>query len=93
MTYHRIFSKNNTTCATIGAGTAYPSGTTEFTLFLMRFVLLNLKFSVHFVEHYLLLCPFFWPLYCLSFYDLRLLITPFGIFKLSLYMFTLYVLK
>jgi hypothetical protein len=41
------------------------------------FVLLNHKFSVCcFVDH----CLFFWQLYCLSFLDLRLLITPFKLF-------------
>ena len=30
MTYHRVCNKINTTCATSGAGTAYPSGTPEF---------------------------------------------------------------
>jgi len=31
---------------------------------------------------FVLLYFFFWPLCCLSFFDLRILITPFGIFKL-----------
>jgi hypothetical protein len=32
MTYNRVCSKNNTTGTTCGVGTAYPSGTPEFTL-------------------------------------------------------------
>jgi hypothetical protein len=32
MTYNRVCSKNNTTGTTYGVGTAYPSGTPEFTL-------------------------------------------------------------
>jgi hypothetical protein len=31
MTYHRVCNKINTTGATSGAGTAYPSGAPEFT--------------------------------------------------------------
>ena len=34
----------------------------------------------------LLLSFYFWPLYCLSFFNLRLLIIPFGIFKFFLQM-------
>jgi hypothetical protein len=34
-----------------------------------------------------LICFAFWPLYFLSFFDLRFLITPFDIFNFSLYQF------
>ena len=53
-TYHRVCNQSNTTGATSGAGTAYPSGTPSF---LVRFVLLDLQFSVQcFVDGCL---PFF----------------------------------
>ena len=35
MTYHRVYNESNTTGATSGAGTAYPSGAHEFTLGLL----------------------------------------------------------
>ena len=43
-----------------------------------------------FVDHCLsvLLYLFFWSLYCLSFFDLRLLVTPFGIFNICLFDYT-----
>ena len=46
------------------------------------FVLFNLQFSGYFfVKHCLSFCSFFcWPLYCLSFFDLQLLITLLVIF-------------
>ena len=65
----------NTTGATSGAGTAYHSGTPEFT---------PIFSGVHVTRVTLVLCAccvdrclsfFFWPLCCLS-SDLRLLITP-----------------
>ena len=56
-------------------------GAIGFTRFLVGFVLHNLFFSGYcFVDPWLSSCPF-WPLCCLSF-ALRLLITPFRIFKL-----------
>ena len=68
MTYHRMFNKCNTTNATSGTGTAYPSRTSEFTSFLVGFVLP--VFSVQYcIVHWLS----FWPVYCLSF-EVRLLI-------------------
>jgi hypothetical protein len=42
MTYHRICNQIDTTGATSGAGTTYPSRAPEFTLILMGFVLLDL---------------------------------------------------
>jgi hypothetical protein len=75
-TYHWVCNKNNTTGATCGAGTAYPSGAPEFTTcFSGVRVARSLAFSVVFCRSLFVLF-FFWPLYCLSFYDLRLLITP-----------------
>ena len=54
MTYHRLCNRSNTQGGTTsGAGTAYPSGASEFTpRILMGFVLLNLQFSVF------VICPF-----------------------------------
>ena len=45
--YHRVCNKSNTTGATSGAETAYPSGAPEFTSgFIVGFVFLNLQFFV-----------------------------------------------
>ena len=55
--YHMIFlsSKSNTS----GSGTANPSEALAFIPFIVKFVLLNLEFSVQqFVDNCLLFCPF-----------------------------------
>ena len=72
MAYHRGCNKSNTTGATCGAGAP------EFTPVLVVYVLFNLQFSVQcFVDHCLSFCPFsVWPIYCLSFFDIKLLVTP-----------------
>ena len=59
-------STKNTTGATNGAGTAYPSRTP---LIFSGLMLLDLQFYVYVLQ------IVFWPLCCLS-YDLRILITP-----------------
>ena len=77
MVYYRVCSMNNTTGATSGAGTAYPSGTLEFTpvfsgVSAARSLVSCIVFCI------LLFVPltfFFWPLFCLFFFDLRILIT------------------
>jgi hypothetical protein len=71
---HRICNKSNTTGAICGAGTAYTYGVPEFIPgSLIGFVLLDLEFSVFcFVDH----CLSSWPLYCLYFIHLRLLVPP-----------------
>ena len=46
MTYPRVCNQINTSGATSGAGTAYPSETLEFTPFLVGLVLLDLQFPV-----------------------------------------------
>jgi hypothetical protein len=52
---------------------------------LVGFVLLDLYFMCMFCKSlFVFLSFFFWPLCCLSFFDLRILITPFDIFKLFL---------
>jgi len=68
---------SNTTGATCGAGTVKPFGL-EFTLgFSVVRVTRSLLFCVVFCRSlFVLLSNFFWPLCCLSFFDLRLLIIP-----------------
>ena len=61
---------------TSGAETAYPSGAPVFTpRFLVRFVLLDLWF-MYMLCRSLFVLLYFWPLCCLFFFDLRILITP-----------------
>ena len=69
-----------------GAGTAYPSLAPEFIpVFSGVRIGRSLVFSVLLIFIILITVFFsFWPLYCLSFFDLRFLITHFGIFKLVL---------
>jgi hypothetical protein len=63
------------TDATSGTGTAYPSGAPEFTPVFSGFrVTRSLALCVCFVDR--CLSFFFWPLCCLFFFDLRILITP-----------------
>jgi hypothetical protein len=77
---------SNTTGVTCGAGTANHSGTPEFTPgFSESRVAQSLVFCVVFGRSLFVLLSFFsWPLCFLFSFDLRLLITPFGIFKLFL---------
>ena len=58
-----------------GAGIAYPSEAPEFAEFLAGFVLLDLWFSLWCIVDRCL-SFFFWPLCCLSFSNLRIMITP-----------------
>jgi hypothetical protein len=60
-------------------GTTYPSGAPEFTSGICGVhVSWSSVFYVVFCRLlFVLLSSFFWPLYCLSFFDLLLLITPF----------------
>ena len=66
------------TGATSGAGTVYPSGAPEFIPgFSGVRVARSLDFCVLFDRSIVfLLTVFYWLLYCLSFFDLRILITP-----------------
>ena len=51
MTFHGMCNESNTTGASCGAGTVYPSRTHELSLVFSGFVLLDLKFCVlHFVD-------------------------------------------
>ena len=77
--YHMMFlsSKSNTTGATSGPGNGYSSGSPVFNqVFFVMFVFLDIYFSVFCVLfcHCLFLSFYLWPLCCLSFIDLRLLI-------------------
>ena len=73
------------TAASSGAGTTYPSGSPQFTP-----VISGVGVTRSFVYVYVLqivVCPFvlfFLPLCCLFFFDLLILIVPFGICKLFL---------
>ena len=68
----------NRTGATSGAGTAYPSGAREFTPgFQWGSCYSIFSFMCMFCRSlFVLLYFFFWPLYCLYFFDVRVLITP-----------------
>jgi hypothetical protein len=63
---------------TSGAGTAYPSGAPEFIPgFSGVRVTRSLVLYVCFVDRCLSFCAFFfWPLCCLFFFDIRILISP-----------------
>ena len=81
-TYHRFCNYINTTGADSAAGTAYPSGAHEFT---PGFKLGSCYSMFMFCRSlFVLLYFFFWPLCCLFFSDIQILITHFGIFKLFL---------
>ena len=57
MTYHRICSYINTTGATSGTGTAYPSGTSEFTPgFIGVHVTRSIALCIIFVDRCLFFC-------------------------------------
>jgi hypothetical protein len=75
-----------TTGATSGTGTAYASEAREFNPgFSGVRVARHFVFCVAFCRSSFVLLPFFyWPLCCLPFFHLRILITPFDIFKLFL---------
>ena len=78
-TYHRGCNQINTTGATSGEGTAYISGTPEFTPVFsgVRQCYSIFIFMSMFCRSLFVLLSFsFWPLRCLSFFDLRILITP-----------------
>jgi hypothetical protein len=65
--------------STSGAGTAYPFGAPEFTPdFLWGSCYSIFSFICMFCRSlFVLLCFFFWPLCCLFFFDIRILIAPF----------------
>jgi hypothetical protein len=77
-TYYRVLNQINTTGATSGAGTAYPSGAPEFTAGFQRGSCYSIfSFICMFCRSlFVLLCFFFWPLCCLFFFDIRILIAP-----------------
>ena len=75
------FTKSKTTGATSGAGTTYSSGAPKFTPHCFQWgqscSIFNVLCSFFFCESLFFLLSFLsWPLCCLFFYDLGLLITP-----------------
>ena len=74
----RACNQINTTDATSGAGTTYPSGAPGFTssfqwascYSIFSFICMLCRWL------FVLLYFFFWPLCCLLFFDIRILITP-----------------
>jgi len=88
-TYHRVCNYSNMTGATCGAGTAYPSGAAKFTAgFSGDPVAESLVFCVLFCRSLFIVCPFSFGHCVVLSFDLRLLITHFGIFKPFLWMGT-----
>ena len=84
MTYHRVCNQINTTGVTSAAGTAYPFGVPGFTPILVGFVLFDAQFYMNVLQ--IVVCTFvlfFWPLCCLFFFDIRILITPLVSLNLS----------
>ena len=75
MTYHRVCNKSNTTGDICGAGTAHSFGAPEV---IPVFIGVRVSRSSVCVVicRFVLLSFFFWLLRCLSFFNLRLLITP-----------------
>ena len=75
-TYHRVCNKSNAMGTTCGSRTAYPPGAPDFLceVRVARFWVFCLVFCT---SLFVRLFFFYWPLYCLSFFDLRLLITNF----------------
>ena len=73
MTYHRVCNYNNEMDATSGAGHAYPSETNEFTACFsgVRVTLSLVLCAMCYRSLFVLL-----PLCCLSFFVLRIMITP-----------------
>ena len=78
MTYHRVCSQINTTGVTSGAGTAYSIGAPEFTpRFQWGSCYSIFSFICMFCRSlFVLLYIFFWPLCCLFFFNIQILITP-----------------
>ena len=73
--YHWVCNQINTTGVTSGAGTAYPSGAPEFIPgFQWGSCYSIFSFICMFVDR--CLSFFFWPLCCLFFFDIQILITP-----------------
>ena len=94
MTSHRVCNKSNTTGVTCeqelhilpehSSSPSYFKGVCVARYIVFRVVLCRSLYM------YMFLSFFFWTLYCLSF-DLRILITPFGIFKLFIKLILLYM--
>ena len=76
--YTRVCNQINATGSTSGAGSVYPSRAPEFThSFQWSSCYSIFTFICMFCRSlFVLLYFFFWPLCCLSFFDLRILLTP-----------------
>jgi hypothetical protein len=87
MAYHRLCMKSNMMCVTNKVRPAYHSGASEFTLVIRGVrVAQSLVFCIVFCKSlFVLLSFFFWPLYCLSFFYLQLLITSLVSWNFSCY--------
>ena len=83
MTYPRVCNTINTTGTTSGAGTAYPSGTPEFTPGGVR-VTRSLVLYVYFVVRCLSFCTFSFGHCVVCYSSITDSDYPFGIFKLFL---------
>ena len=80
-TYYRVYIKSKLKGVTGEAGAVYPSGASELTSFIfvrLRFAQ-TLVFCVVFTTSIIVRLFFFWPLYCLYFFKLRLLIYTYDI--------------
>ena len=77
-TYYRVCNQINTTGAISGAVTAYPSGAPGFTPgFQWGSCYSIFSFICMFCRSlFVLLYCFFWPLCCMFFFDIRILIAP-----------------
>ena len=77
-TYYRVCNQINATGVTSGTGTVYPSGAPEVTpgfqwgscYSIFSFICMFCR------SQFVLLYFFFWPLCCLFFFDIRILIAP-----------------
>ena len=76
MTYHWICNQSNTAGATSGAGTAYPSGAPEFTPSFQCGSCYSIFSSMCMLSRSLFVLLYLFSWYCLTLFDLRILITP-----------------
>ena len=86
LTYHRVCYYINTTGATSGAGTAYPSEHMISPPVFRGSCYSIFSFICMFCRSlFVLLCSFFWPLCCLFFFDIQIMITPLVFLNSSFY--------
>jgi hypothetical protein len=86
LTYHRVCYYINTTGATSGAGTAYPSEHMISPPVFRGSCYSIFSFMCMFCRSlFVFLYVFFWTLCCLFFFDLRIMITPLVFLNSSFY--------